>query len=434
MILIYSHKLSSRLKFTFRQIFQEILGMSIRFTTDPEEFKAYIGGKLSYSHEAIEDELFFQARDLLFEKGIHNREIHPEYFGETLGFFKVSKRSVFPFDPFAASFYLLSRYEEYLPFKPDEHGRFPFRESVLGKADFIQKPWVEIWALEVAELLKKKFPNLEFPTREFKALSTIDVDQAYAFKHKGMLRSFGTFGRQVFMGNFGGIIDQAKVWLNLKQDPFDTFNEAISLHRHHKIPCKFFFLVGDYGVYDQSIAYSHPKFRLAIKHISDYVEIGLHPSYRADAHQGRIRGEKKRLEEIIHREIYQTRHHFLRIKLPETYRVLADLGIKEDYSMGFAGHPGFRSGTSTPYYFYDLPYETTSQIKVHPFALMDVSLRGYLNLSPEEAMETVEKLIDEVKKVGGTFTSIWHNNSISDYGEWEGWKKVFVHQLEKMSS
>jgi len=37
--------------------------------------------------------------------------------------------------------------------------------------------------------------------------------------------------------------------------------------------------------------------------------------------------------------------------------------------------------------------------------------------------------MNEVKKVGGTFVSIWHNETVNDLGEWKGYRDVF----EKMN-
>jgi hypothetical protein len=56
-------------------------------------------------------------------------------------------------------------------------------------------------------------------------------------------------------------------------------------------------------------------------------------------------------------------------------------------------------------------------------------LRNYLKLSPEEAFKETEMLMNEVKKVGGTFVSIWHNETVNDSGEWKGYREVF----EKMN-
>ena len=71
-------------------------------------------------------------------------------------FFSVNN-SVFPFDPFAASFFMISRYEEYLPHIKDIHGRFEAKESLAFKNNFLEKPIVDIWInLIKKELVEKK--------------------------------------------------------------------------------------------------------------------------------------------------------------------------------------------------------------------------------------------------------------------------------------
>jgi hypothetical protein len=60
---------------------------------------------------------------------------------------------------------------------------------------------------------------------------------------------------------------------------------------------------------------------------------------------------------------------------------------------------------------------------------MDVTLRDYMKLSPEEAAREIELLMQEVKQVNGTFMSIWHNETLTDTGAWEGYREVF----EKMN-
>ena len=119
----------------------------------------------------------------------------------------------------------------------------------------------------------------------------------------------------------------------------------------------------------------------------------------------------------------------MRLTLPETYRNLIAAGITEDYTMGHASQTGFRAGTCTPFYFYDLAEEKTTNLKVVPFQVMDVTMRDYMKLSPEETEREIEQLMDEVKKAGGTFVSIWHNETVTDSDRWKGYRAVF----EKMN-
>ena len=95
--------------------------------------------------------------------------------------------------------------------------------------------------------------------------------------------------------------------------------------------------------------------------------------------------------------------------------------------MGYSEVLGFRAGTCTPFRFYDLELETSTDLMVYPFALMDRTLNDYLSLSPDEAIKRVEQVAKEVKAVGGTLISIWHNESLSDELEWKGWLPVYEH-------
>ena len=56
---------------------------------------------------------------------------------------------------------------------------------------------------------------------------------------------------------------------------------------------------------------------------------------------------------------------------------------------------------------------------------MDRTLKDYLGLSPLDAHAEVERLKQIVKEAGGDLLAIWHNDSVSDKGEWKGWRMVF---------
>jgi hypothetical protein len=125
-----------------------------------------------------------------------------------------------------------------------------------------------------------------------------------------------------------------------------------------------------------------------------------------------------------------SRQHYLMLSFPHTYQQLQKLGIREDYSMGYAANSGFRAGTFTPFRFYDLTTECETTLVIHPFAVMDVTLRHYLKLTPDDALERIKQLIDKVRKVDGTFTSLWHNESLSEHGVWKGWRGIFEGMVE----
>ena len=99
--------------------------------------------------------------------------------------------------------------------------------------------------------------------------------------------------------------------------------------------------------------------------------------------------------------------------------------------MGYASLPGFRAGTTLPFRFYDLSHEQETSLLIHPFAMMDVTLQQYAGLAVHEATEQVKRLIGKVRSVQGIFTSLWHNESLSEQSEWKGWRNVFESMVEE---
>jgi hypothetical protein len=133
--------------------------------------------------------------------------------------------------------------------------------------------------------------------------------------------------------------------------------------------------------------------------------------------------------------IQKSRQHFLKLSLPETYRTLVELGIKEDYTMGYPNAIGFRASTCTPFNFYDLKSEKELPLRVVPFQAMDRALLE--TFAPQEAVSETLRMASRIKEVGGTFVTIWHNESLSGINEWKGWENVFetiVSGVNQMSN
>jgi len=47
---------------------------------------------------------------------------------------------------------------------------------------------------------------------------------------------------------------------------------------------------------------------------------------------------------------------------------------------------------------------------------------------------TPDYLIEEVKNVNGTFISLWHNDTFSNYKQWEGWESVYKEMIKVAKS
>lgn len=428
MILIYSHKLTPRLKYTFKTIFTDVLQVSVNFTDNADEFENYDGIKINYSNSKLNSGLFFQSTSILFEIGIKEQNITIFEFENNKCFYPVGKDSEFPFDPFAASFYLISRYEEYLPHIKDTHERFLATESLAFQNNFLDTPLVNIWINEIAKRIENYSNGFQFPKRTFEFIPTIDIDNAYAYKHKGFIRIIGGLAKSLFKGH--NFMERLKVIFGKSSDPYNTYQYQYEIHEKYNTSPIYFFLLGDYGVNDKNISVKNKTFQSLIKSISDYSKIGIHPSYASNNNIKTLTKEINRLQTITHRNVTRSRQHFLKLNLPNTYRNLIDNDIQSDYTMGYAEKSGFRASICSPYFFYDLDTEVETKLQLFPFTVMEATYQYYENTSPEKAIEHIIELMEKVRKVRGTFISAWHNESLSDEGIWEGWKIVYEKMLK----
>lgn len=430
-ILVYTHKITNRARFVFRLFLREHLGLEVEFTDKPETLAAWTGPKLSYAQTAIGDELFFFNRNLLFESGIKEQNISVFDWEKHKVFFATGKSSALPFDPFACAFYLVSRYEEYLPHIRDRLDRFDAHSSLAWEHGFLEIPVVNHWILLVGDLLKQKYPEIDIKPRQYTFTPTIDIDNAYAYRLKGIMRSTGGYARAIVHFNLNDLQKRTRVLFFGETDPYDTYDYQLAIQKKFGYKPIYFFLLGDYGVNDKNISPQNRKFHELIRSLSDYAHVGIHPSFGSNTDNTKLPLEISRLKNIVHGDVTRSRQHFLMMKFPETYRNLAERDITDDYSMGFANEIGFRAGICTPFNFYDLDNESETNLKIHPFAVMDATLNLYMKLSPEGAIERVRKLTRAVRDVNGDMMFIWHNETLSEDGQWQGWRKVYESIIEE---
>lgn len=431
MLLIYSDKSSTRLDYVLDFIFNDIVSADFENTSDIEQYKNFNGDKLNYSEGRIdENEFFIYSSLFLFESDLTTQKIDIIDFEDTKALFPVHQKADLPFDLFSAVFYLLSRYEEYQPYIKDVHGRFKPNDSLAYKNGFLNKPVVNIWIKSFVEKFNKKSDLKLSPiNKAYRFINTIDIDMAYSFKYKGIYRNMFGYLRSIKNNNMKEVFDRSRVVAGLSKDPFDTFDFILNFHKKYNLNTIFFVHVGDYGIYDKNIPFKNNKFRDLIRHLSDYAEIGIHPSYESSLKPERVKIEIERLSEIIKKDITKSRQHFLKLTFPKTYRNLIDNKIKEDYSLGYASEVGFRAGTCTPFKFFNLDANEATSLIIHPFSIMEGTLRDYQNKNAKEALQCITQQIFEIKNMNGEFVSLWHNESLSNADRWIGWQEVYEQMI-----
>lgn len=424
------NELNNRIHFLFRHVFTKMMGIRPLFTNDKEAFMSSEGAKLNYSNARLGDELYIKPHGLLYQKGLSKINVPMGHYKEIPVLFANDSESDFPFDIFSAIFYMITRYEEYLAFSPDRHGRFQPFESIASQYKFIEEPIVEQWLELLQDFLKQKFPYFNYHQHRYHYIPTIDVDSAFSFRNKGLYLLPGFLFRDIARGHFKTFVQRLGAALHVKPDPFDNFDYLQKVFTEkHKSPV-FFYLSGKNGKFDKNISLTYAGMRKVVKDTSKYAEIGIHPSYNSKNRAPVMEAEKKNLEKALGYPVKKSRQHYLRLFFPLTYQNLLKIGINEDYSMGYATICGFRSGTCTPYNFYDVSRDKETELRIIPFQAMDATFKEYLKKSPEDAFQKMCELRDKVKKYNGIFCIIWHNDTFAPTKEGMAWRSVFERMLE----
>jgi Family of unknown function (DUF7033) len=428
MLLVYSQKITTRLTYSFKHIFLRILGVDVQFTTAIEEFIAHDGAKMSYGKQPLGNELFVQENGLLVEQGIESIDIQIRHWDEIPAFFPASDKSAIPYDIFAASFYLLSRYEEYLPHVKDAKGRYPATESLAFQNNFLELPIVDIWAYKLKEICKQFFPELIFPQKRMVLHNVISVQRPFAFSQKGIFRSLLCYFQDLFKGKFKNNFFRSQVLLGIRKDPFDTFTWIVNIAKRSTSKMTVFFLLGENESYQDSLNRHRKTFQLLVKYVADYKEVGLLYSASSLTKYKTLQEEVKRMETTINRKVLSAKQSDYFVNLPENYRNLIELEIEKDFTMAYYDTPGFRGGTCTPFLFYDLDYEIKTPLILHPIAVASTALKD------EDASvikEKIEELLTKVANVNGLFSVVFNNDDFTSDEENSIWRKLFSETLQQ---
>lgn len=425
MLLIYLKQVTTRSKFVFDFIFEQQFNIKYTCTGDKQTFDTFEGMKLAYADEATDGALHIKSSGFLnddslkipvFETGTQNG----------LPIIFLQKENQFGFDIFSAVFYLLSRYEEHLPFTTDTYGRFPATESIAFRENFLHLPVVDMWIEYLAKEIQKHFPAFEPKSAQNTVIFTYDIDIAFKYKGRGVKRTLGASLKDVIKLNFPNLGGRVQTLSCLKKDPWNVYDYI--LKSTTTMETIFFFPVGNSSKYDRHLDFNRPAIQKLIHKLSKQTAVGLHASFTSTKSLKKIQVEKDRLAFICGENITKNRHHYLRISFPQTYLNLVAAGIREDYSLAYPEMPGFRAGTARPFYFYDLKNEEITALKIYSPVIMDATFE-YYRATPD-TVATYLHFLELVRKYNGTFICIWHNDLLSK-PQWRNLHDVMVNAINK---
>lgn len=432
MLLIYTEQSSPRLQYIFQTLFGEILKIPYSTTQNAVEFIDYSGPKLNYSSHAFDNELFFAATPLLFETDIKEQRMESVTW-EGIKLFFPTPHFTLPFDPFAVAFYLLSRYEEYVfRLDVDEYNRFLYTKSIAYKNGFLDIPVVNVIAHAIQDLLAKRFSQLPLAPSEFKFVPTFDLDIAFKYKARPLWRNLLGSARLLLRGKVSELKEKYRVLCRSAHDPYDIYEWLNNLLKAHQLPAIYFIPVGKYGHLDKNCSPNRNSYKQLIQHLKNTATVGIHPSYRSNFQYALLNNEVDTLAHICKQKSTQSRQHFLCLTLPNTYARLALAGITDDYSMGYSQTTGFRASTCSPFFFYNLPLEKTTSLKIHPLCLMDSTLMDYKHANHEEFARTFTHYCDVIAQYGGEFCPNFHNNRLAENTDFQHiFSELMAYAAEK---
>jgi len=374
------------------------------------------------TEESIPEKVFFGTNRFITENNI------PVIYGKDLETIiltennSVNKKIICHIDIFASSFYMLTRWEEYVIKERDDHNRFSYHKSLAARNDFLHRPVVN----EYTEMLYNMLVFLDIDQirikRDFDVFITHDID---LIRYKPKLREF--IGDIIKRNSLSAFFN--RIWYSLFSNPFNTFSFLMDQCETIGRKSVFYFMAGKRSKFDYD---NYLGTRLFFK-ITNQIkirnhQIGFHPSFLSYNKKHFFREEKETLENALRLCITEGRQHYLRFEIPTTWRIWNDLGLDYDSSMAYPKKQGFRCGTCYEFKVFDILARKQLSITERPLIAMDTTLVSHQKMTPFEAEETIISLINKVKKYNGCFVFLWHNSSFNIH-PWNKYKKVYINTI-----
>lgn len=414
MVLVFSPYVHPKLHFALSEIFLRRAGTPFQITNNPDQFlRSEASVKINYSEEKL------PGTGLYNSGWLNHKHLDPDF--KPAYSLQNNQPCLFPetgnkrFDLFATCFWLLSRYEEYQPFRGDAYGRFCLKDSCLPRE----------WATEnFLDVQINRFLNnigLQ-PKDEFRIIPTADIDIAFKYLARPPHIRVAAFLRDLLIRREN--LAERTLMKQQGHDPYDVFNWLCTAFRPFPDARIFWQMNRSRNGKDRQVNVKHALFRQRVQASSAQIKSGIHPSWDSNSNEKQLHEEISALEQIIGQKIVESRQHFLACRFPQTFRNLIKAGIHWDYTLGWAEQAGFRAGTAWPFAFYDVLQDRPESLTFIPSCIMDVSCRNYLGLNAAESARLGCILREKTRQEGGVFCFIVHNESMSETGDWQGWQQV----------
>jgi len=428
MIIITDNE-TPRCAYITRLLLQRLMCADLRHASAPKDGEAVI----AYTRERPSYPcIHIRPHGLLEQKAIRPQSMDMGRWDDLPVFFLTE--ADLPFDIFSAAFFLVSRYEEYLPHEKDEYGRYSHQNSLAFREGFLGMPLVEQWVMKLRERVGLIFPAERLGTRDLSFVPTYDIDHAWCYLHKGSLRTAGQLARDLLAGRFTSLVSRLRVLRGTEKDPYDMYEWLDALHRRHGLEaCYFFPLAVRVQGYDRNVSPYSESLRALMAGLDQHNRTGIHPSWRSGDSETVFRVELSLFHAITGHAPGCSRFHYIRFTLPQDYRKLLRYDIREDHSMGYGTVNGFRASVSMPFPWYDLEKEEETPLEVHPYCWMDANSHYEQGCSPEDAFTELMRFHELLRDVNGRMVTISHNNFLGTGPGFVGWRDMYQRFLDRQA-
>lgn len=344
-------------------------------------------------------------------------------------------------DILAATWLMLTRWEEMHYADPDKHGRFPATASLAYHYGFLDLPIIDYYGIILQSWLRLLRPNWQPLQSRFKFQLSHDVDRPLLWSARAAL-SVALAKTRRSRSPLTPLNTLREVYQTRRNVDNDQYlwgmRYLMQLSENHHLQSAFYFMAAVPSRRDEGYDPRKKPFRDLVQEVAARGhEIGFHPGYGTFDDLTRFIDEKKRLEEAIALtkhpiSIHGGRQHFLRFNVPVTWRVWESAGMVYDSTLGYADHIGFRAGTCRRFHPFDIQQDQELHLWERPLIVMDSTPGQYMKLSPDEAERQIILLARRCHEVGGEFTLLWHNSSLRD--EWELWQGVYERVVKAVAS
>ena len=421
---------SIELKYTFEVLLVEFLGLDIDiFISASKNIFIVIGNEkiflessfFSFRHLIAKESLPYKIEESTIEIG--NVKFSP------LSLYKgtiKTKDFNLNIDILGSTFFMLTRWEEYINPVRDAHQRFSAKESIAYKYKFLERPIVNEYVELLWALLLKAGCTQQRKKKEYKLVPTHDVDRPFLFNSPiKNIRALGGFAKR---RKWRELKDFVKYFV-VKKDPWDTHSLFMDMSERAGVKSHFFFLPKGKAKQDGRYTFDDPRIQKLFKEIKNRGHhIGFHPSYHAYNDKTLFLKEKDQLENAIGQEVISGRQHYLRFSFPETWRIWNATGMKWDSTLSYADCAGFRCGVCYPFPVFDVLNRQILSLFEKPLIAMEGTLIGYEGLDIEMAKSKIDRLKNQVKKYSGEFVFLYHNSAFFE----DQYHKISGDLLKKM--